>query len=54
MAVFHSFHSLRTSHLHLLNTANIALIPKKDGAVQVQDFRPISLIHGLGKWIAKR
>lgn len=53
MAVFHSFHSLRTLHLHLLNTTNIVLIPKQEGAVKVQDYRPISLIHGLGKWIAK-
>nr|CCI55298.1 PH01B001G05.21 [Phyllostachys edulis] len=36
-----------------LNTANIVLIPKKEGADRVQDYRPISLIHGLGKWIAK-
>ena len=53
MAIFFSFHSLRTSHLHLLNTVNIALIPKKEGADKVQDYRPISLIHGIAKWIAK-
>ena len=29
MAVFQSFHSLRTTNLPLLNTASITLIPKK-------------------------
>lgn len=54
MAVFRSFHNLRTLHLHLLNSANIVLIPKKEGVDMVQDYRPISLIHGLRKWISKR
>lgn len=41
MAVFHSFHTLRTSNVHLLNIASVALIPKKDeaGAERVVDFR---------------
>jgi hypothetical protein len=29
------------------------LIPKKDGADRVQDFRPIILIHGFAKLVAK-
>lgn len=27
--------------------------PLLEGANKVQDYRPISLIHGIGKWIAK-
>jgi hypothetical protein len=37
MKVIHQF-----GNLHV---ANIALLPKKDGAEHVLDFRPISLIH---------
>jgi hypothetical protein len=37
----------------ILNTANVVLIPKKDGAGSVSDFRPISLIHSFAKIIAK-
>ena len=48
-----AFHRLRTSNLAILNTANVVLIPKKDGADSVSDFRPISLIHSFVKIIAK-
>jgi hypothetical protein len=37
----------------LLNTAFITLIPKKEGASQASDFRPISLIHSFAKLILK-
>jgi hypothetical protein len=30
-----AFHRLRTSNLAILNTANVVLIPKKDGAESV-------------------
>uniref|UniRef100_J3LTF6 Uncharacterized protein n=1 Tax=Oryza brachyantha TaxID=4533 RepID=J3LTF6_ORYBR len=36
-----------------LNDALIALLPKKDEAVEVGDFRPISLIHSFGKLFSK-
>jgi hypothetical protein len=36
-----------------VNGALITLIPKKEGAEKVQDFRPISLIHGFAKLVAK-
>jgi len=48
-----AFHSLRTNSLALLNSANVVLIPKKDGAEAITDFRPISLIHSFAKIIAK-
>jgi hypothetical protein len=48
-----SFHSLQTSSLALLNSANMVLVPKKDGAEAITNFRPISLIHSFAKIIAK-
>jgi mannosylglycoprotein endo-beta-mannosidase len=48
-----AFHSLRTRRLELINEANIILLPKKDGADNISDFRPISLISSLAKIITK-
>ena len=53
MDAANAFHSLRTSNLQLINSASIILIPKKDGADAVGDFRPISLIHSFAKVITK-
>ena len=36
-----------------LNATFLALIPKKVGAVEVKDFRPISLVSGMYKILAK-
>jgi hypothetical protein len=36
-----------------LNTAYITLIPKKEGAEQPTDFRPISLVHSFAKLLTK-
>jgi hypothetical protein len=36
-----------------LNSAYITLLPKKDGAEQPKDFRPISLMHSFAKLITK-
>jgi hypothetical protein len=36
-----------------LNSTSITLIPKMDGAGNVKDFRPISLIHNFGKLVTK-
>ena len=36
-----------------LNTTFVALIPKKVGAVEIKDFRPISLVSGVYKIILK-
>ncbi|BAH92770.1 Os04g0563500 [Oryza sativa Japonica Group] len=40
-------------HLHLLNTASIILLPKKDDPTQLADYRPISLIHSFIKLFTK-
>jgi hypothetical protein len=53
MAVIHSFDRLRRNNFPILNSANVVLIPKKEGAECVGDYRPISLIHGVGKLISK-
>ena len=53
MMTINHFASLHASHFHWLNFANVALLPKKDGAEDITDFRPISLIHAVAKIIAK-
>jgi hypothetical protein len=52
MAVFSEFHS-KASFQKSLNAYFIALIPKKVGAVDLKDFRPISLVGVVYKLIAK-
>jgi hypothetical protein len=52
MRVFHEFHAC-SKFEKSLNATFIALIPKKPGAIDVKDFRPISLVSGVCKKIAK-
>ena len=35
------------------NATFLVLIPKKGGAEELKDFRPISLVVGIYKWMAK-
>ena len=42
-----------SSKLYLLNSAYVTLLPKKAEAVEVKDFRPISLIHSFAKILTK-
>jgi hypothetical protein len=53
MAAFNSLSPLDCRGFGAVNSALITLLPKKPGAEEVQDFRPISLIHGVAKWVAK-
>ena len=53
MCAINSFSNLHTANLHWLNSANIVLLPKKDGAEDISKFLPISLIHAFAKIIAK-
>ena len=53
MRVVSLFGNLHTANLHWLNSVNIVLIPKKEGAEGITDFRPISLIHAIAKIVAK-
>jgi hypothetical protein len=53
MAVFNSLSHLDRHGFRAVNSALITLLPKKPGAEEVRDFRPISLIHDIAKWVAK-
>ncbi len=52
MGVMHHFHEMVTFAISL-NATFLTLIPKKAEAVEVKDFRPISLVGGLYKIVAK-
>jgi hypothetical protein len=52
MGVFHDFLA-HSKFVKSLNATFIALIPKKSGAMDLKDFRPISLVSGVYKIIAK-
>jgi mannosylglycoprotein endo-beta-mannosidase len=52
-AAFHQIFHLDARGLRKINSSLIALIPKKNDAVALNDFRPISLIHSLIKLFTK-
>jgi hypothetical protein len=52
MAVFHMFH-MQGHFEKSLNSTFLALLPRKSGAMEIKDFRPISLVGGVYKIIAK-
>lgn len=47
------FFNNQTSKLNLINMANIVLLPKKQEAATLSDYRPISLINSVVKIITK-
>jgi hypothetical protein len=53
MRAINHFNNLHMSHLQWVNSANIVLLPKKEEAETIFDYRPISLIHAIAKIIAK-
>jgi mannosylglycoprotein endo-beta-mannosidase len=53
MKVIERFGNLHVHNFHWLNSANIVLLPKKEGAEEVTNYRPIILIHAIAKIIAK-
>jgi hypothetical protein len=53
MDAFGSLSRLDYRGFGAVNGALVTLLPKKQGAHEVRDFRPISLIHGIAKWVAK-
>ncbi|RVX09480.1 putative ribonuclease H protein [Vitis vinifera] len=52
LGFFREFHN-HGRFVKSLNATFIVLIPKKGGAEDLRDFRPISLVGGLYKWLAK-
>lgn len=52
MLILEGFH-MGTTNLHDLNRANITMIPKNEGANEVGDFRPISIINLIPKILTK-
>lgn len=53
MAAIGAIHGGDSRQLHLLNAAFMVLIPKKEEAVRVSDYRPISLVHSFAKLLTK-
>jgi hypothetical protein len=45
--------ALREQCWNLLNSANVVLIAKKDGAQRIADNRPISVMHSIAKLLGK-
>jgi hypothetical protein len=53
MVAFNSLSRLDSRGFGAVNNTLITLLPKKPRAEEVRDFWPISLIHGVAKWVAK-
>jgi retron-type reverse transcriptase len=47
------FYNMNQQSLQFLNQALVVLIPKKLNSARVSDFKPISLIHSVGKIFSK-
>lgn len=53
MDAFNAFWSQDARSLNHLNDAYMILLKKKDDPTEIRDYRPISLIHSIGKLITK-
>ena len=53
MAAVSAVWSRKLCNFELLNSAYITLLPKKEDAASIRDFRPISLVHSFAKLITK-
>jgi hypothetical protein len=53
MAAISAVWSRKMSNFEVLNSAYITLLPKKDDATNIREYRPISLVHSLAKLITK-
>jgi hypothetical protein len=53
MAAVSAVWSRKLCNFELLNSAYITLLPKKEDAASIKDYRPISLVHSFAKLITK-
>lgn len=53
LAAINQIFALKGDHWHLLNSAHIVLIPKKETASSALEYRPISLMHSIAKLLGK-
>jgi hypothetical protein len=53
VAAINEIFELRPGCWNLLNSANIVLIEKKEGAQSIGDYRPINIMHSISKLLAK-
>jgi hypothetical protein len=53
MKMFDAFWHFDMRNLHKVNEALLTLLPKLSEVVGMRDYRPISLIHIIGKIISK-
>jgi len=53
MAAVSAIWSRKFGNFNLLNSAYITLIPKREDALHIKDYRPISLVHSFAKLITK-
>jgi hypothetical protein len=53
MSAFDAFWCVDMRSFHMVNDIILTLIPKSSGAVALKDYRPISLIHLVGKLFSK-
>ena len=53
MAAISAVWSRKFNNFEVLNSAYITLLPKKDNATSIRDFRPISLVHSFAKLLTK-
>ena len=51
MSFFKDFHE-HNNFVKSLNATFLVLLPKKGGVKNLRNFRPISLVGGLYKWLA--
>jgi hypothetical protein len=52
-AAINKLFEMNSQGFELMNSANIVLLPKKEDALRITDYRPISLIHSFAKLFAK-
>ena len=53
MAAISAVWSRKIAHFEVLNSAYITLLPKKEDATCIKDYRPISLVHSFAKLVIK-